>query len=107
MAIFVTGGAGFIGCQFIRNWIGQYPAQTVIAILEKGRSGATYHIGGRNPRTNREVLGMVLRSLGRSEDLLTPVTDRMGHGRRCWVENAESGEYRNYYQGLYGENLAS
>src|SRR5580700_1509943 len=30
MAIFVTGGAGFIGSQFIRDWIGKYPAQPVI-----------------------------------------------------------------------------
>ena len=30
MSIFVTGGAGFIGSEFIRCWIKMYPAQTVI-----------------------------------------------------------------------------
>src|ERR1700760_833420 len=30
MAIFVTGGAGFIGSQFIRDWVRIHPAQTVI-----------------------------------------------------------------------------
>jgi len=30
MAIFVTGGAGFIGSQFIRDWIQNYPDETVI-----------------------------------------------------------------------------
>ncbi len=30
MAIFVTGGAGFIGSQFIRDWIQNYPDDTVI-----------------------------------------------------------------------------
>lgn len=30
MAIFVTGGAGFIGSQFVRDWIRRYPAQTII-----------------------------------------------------------------------------
>ena len=30
MAIFVTGGAGFIGSQFVRDWVRLYPSQTVI-----------------------------------------------------------------------------
>ena len=30
MSIFVTGGAGFIGSEFIRCWIRMYPAQTVV-----------------------------------------------------------------------------
>jgi dTDP-glucose 4,6-dehydratase len=30
MAIFITGGAGFIGSQFIRDWVGRYPAEPVI-----------------------------------------------------------------------------
>ena len=127
----------------VRDWI--HVADNTRAlrmVLEKGRPGATYHIGGRNPRTNLEVLRMVLRILGRSEELLTPVTDRLGHDRRyavdcsliegelgwrpeigfeeglrqtlawyrdntAWVENAKSGEYRNYYHRLYGKKIAS
>jgi dTDP-glucose 4,6-dehydratase len=30
MAIFVTGGAGFIGSQFVRDWVERYPSNTVI-----------------------------------------------------------------------------
>ncbi|HCC56531.1 MAG TPA: dTDP-glucose 4,6-dehydratase [Solibacterales bacterium] len=30
MAIFVTGGAGFIGSQFVRDWVRLYPSQTII-----------------------------------------------------------------------------
>ena len=30
MAIFVTGGAGFIGSQFIRDWVRLYPAQPIM-----------------------------------------------------------------------------
>ncbi|SRR5581483_8580992 len=127
----------------VRDWI--HVADNTRAlrmVLEKGRAGATYHIGGRNPRTNREVLRMVLRILGRDDNLLTPVADRLGHDRRyavdcslierelgwrpeigfeeglrstvewyrentAWVSRARSGEYRTYYQRVYGEQLAS
>jgi dTDP-glucose 4,6-dehydratase len=126
----------------VRDWI--HVADNTRAlrmVLENGRPGATYHIGGQNPRTNLEVLRMLLQILGRSEELLTPVTDRLGHDRRyavdcsrlqaelgwraeigfeeglrqtvdwyrdndTWVGNAKSGEYRNYYDRLYG-TLAS
>ena len=30
MTLFVTGGAGFIGSEFVRAWIGKYPAQTLL-----------------------------------------------------------------------------
>ena len=30
MSIFVTGGAGFIGSQFIRDWVTQNPEEPVI-----------------------------------------------------------------------------
>ncbi len=30
MAVFVTGGAGFIGSQFVRDWVRLYPSQPVI-----------------------------------------------------------------------------
>jgi dTDP-glucose 4,6-dehydratase len=71
----------------VRDWI--HVADNTRAlrmVLEKGRPGATYHIGGRNPRTNRDVLRAVLRILGRSGELLTPVADRLGHDRRYAVD---------------------
>ena len=30
MAIFVTGGAGFIGSEFVRHWVARFPAEQVI-----------------------------------------------------------------------------
>jgi dTDP-glucose 4,6-dehydratase len=127
----------------VRDWIHVADnTRALRVVLEKGRPGGTYHIGGRTPLANRDVLRMVLRALGRPVDLLTPVTDRLGHDRRyavdcslierelgwrpeipfeeglrdtiewyrvntSWVNSAKSGEYQKYYQGLYGEKLAS
>jgi dTDP-glucose 4,6-dehydratase len=71
----------------VRDWIHVADnTRALRVVLEKGRPGATYHIGGRNPLTNREVLRTVLRILGQSETLLTPVTDRLGHDRRYAVD---------------------
>jgi dTDP-glucose 4,6-dehydratase len=77
----------------VRDWI--HVADNTRAlrlVLENGRAGATYHIGGSNPRTNREVLSMLLRTLGTSDELLTPVTDRLGHDRRYAVDCTRIGQ---------------
>ncbi len=71
----------------VRDWI--HVADNCAAlrlVAQKGKPGATYHIGGRNPRTNREVLGLLLDILGKPESLLTTVTDRPGHDRRYAVD---------------------
>ncbi len=71
----------------VRDWI--HVADNCAAlrlILERGGSGATYHIGGGNVLPNLEVLRTLLRVLELPESLLTPVTDRLGHDRRYAVD---------------------
>ena len=55
-------------------------------VLEHGRAGATYHIGGGNQTVNIELLRLLLKILDRPETLLTHVTDRLGHDRRYAVD---------------------
>ena len=55
-------------------------------IIHKGRVGEVYNIGGHNERTNLQVVKTVLKELGKSEDLITYVTDRPGHDRRYAIE---------------------
>lgn len=71
----------------VRDWI--HVADNCAAlrlVITRGKPGETYHIGGRNARTNREVLGLLLEILERPESLLKPVTDRLGHDRRYAVD---------------------
>jgi len=73
--------------QQVRDWI--HVADNCAAlrtVITKGRAGETYHIGGRNPRANVEVLRMLLEILGKPESLLQQVTDRLGHDRRYAVD---------------------
>ena len=55
-------------------------------ILENGRIGEVYNIGGHNERTNLEVVKTILRYLGKGEELITYVTDRPGHDMRYAID---------------------
>lgn len=71
----------------VRDWL--YVEDHCIAIdliVRKGTAGEIYNIGGHNERTNLEVVKTVLSELGKSEDLITYVTDRPGHDRRYAID---------------------
>jgi dTDP-glucose 4,6-dehydratase len=54
----------------------------IFAVLERGRLGEVYDIGGLDVVENLAMARGLLRLLGRSETLLTFVEDRPGHDRR-------------------------
>jgi dTDP-glucose 4,6-dehydratase len=127
----------------VRDWVHVADnCRALLAVLEGGRSGETYHIGGGGPLPNVDVLKLLLKILGKPESLLTSVTDRLGHDRRYavdfskttselgwrpqisfeqglaatvdwyrenaeWVRRCRSGEYRAYYEHMYGEREAT
>jgi dTDP-glucose 4,6-dehydratase len=82
----------------IRDWL--YVADhcaAVRAVLEKGRAGETYNIGGNCEKTNVEVVKALCalldaarpRKAGRHEDLIEFVKDRPGHDRRYAMDAAK------------------
>jgi dTDP-glucose 4,6-dehydratase len=71
----------------VRDWVHVADnCRALVAVLDGGRSGETYHIGGGHPITNLEVLHLLLKILGKPQSLLTRVTDRLGHDRRYAVD---------------------
>ncbi len=71
----------------VRDWIHVADnCHALMAVLERGTAGETYHIGGNQPLRNLDVLKLLLRLLGKPETLLTTVTDRLGHDRRYAVD---------------------
>lgn len=71
----------------VRDWLHVYDHCAVIdLILHKGRVGEVYNVGGHNERTNLEVVRTILKALGKSEDLITYVTDRPGHDLRYAID---------------------
>jgi dTDP-glucose 4,6-dehydratase len=75
-----------------RDWIHVADnCRALMLVLSNGRAGETYHIGGKNPLPNLDVLRLLLRIAGRPESLLKHVTDRLGHDRRYAVDCSKIG----------------
>lgn len=71
----------------VRDWLYvKDHCKAIDMILEKGRVGEVYNIGGHNERTNLEVVKTVLRILGKSENLIRFVKDRPGHDMRYAID---------------------
>ncbi|MFZ0584063.1 MAG: dTDP-glucose 4,6-dehydratase [Candidatus Acidiferrales bacterium] len=54
----------------------------ILAVLERGRIGEVYNIGGLDVVENLSMARRLLRATGKPESLLTYVKDRPGHDRR-------------------------
>lgn len=58
-------------------------------MLEKGGVGEIYNVGGNNERANLEIVKLITKELGKGENLITHVSDRMGHDRRYAIDNTK------------------
>ena len=67
----------------IRDWLYvDDHCRGIHAVLQRGREGEVYNIGGNCALPNREVITRVLQIVGAPETLMQTVTDRPGHDRR-------------------------
>lgn len=74
----------------IRDWLYvEDHCSAIDTVLHKGKVGEVYNIGGKNEKENIEIVKLILRSLGKSEDLITYVQDRLGHDRRYAIDNSK------------------
>lgn len=71
----------------VRDWLYvEDHCSAINLIIHKGRVGEVYNIGGHNEKTNLEVVKIILKELGKSEDLIRYVTDRPGHDMRYAID---------------------
>jgi dTDP-glucose 4,6-dehydratase len=74
----------------VRDWLHvEDHCRAIFSVIEKGRPGQIYNIGGNRSLTNREVVERILAATGRSSDLIAHVTDRPGHDRRYALSSAK------------------
>ncbi len=58
-------------------------------MLEGGRPGEVYNIGGESERENIQVVREILRLAGKGDELIRFVTDRPGHDRRYAIDGGK------------------
>lgn len=69
--------------QQVRDWLYVYDhCRGILAVLNKGREGEIYNIGGNRSLPNLDVIHQVLKITGKGESLIVYVKDRPGHDRR-------------------------
>jgi len=73
--------------QNVRDWLHvEDHCRGILLALRKGKAGETYNIGGRNERKNLDIAMALLQLLGRGEDSIEYVTDRLGHDKRYAID---------------------
>ncbi|MDX2114100.1 MAG: dTDP-glucose 4,6-dehydratase [Planctomycetota bacterium] len=74
----------------VRDWIHvDDHCEAVLTVLEKGRSGEVYNVGGNNERSNLELTHSILELMGKGKDMIRPVADRPGHDRRYAIDSSK------------------
>ena len=67
----------------VRDWLYvEDHCRAIDLILQKGRVGEIYNVGGHNEMRNIDIVKLICKELGKPESLITHVTDRKGHDRR-------------------------
>jgi dTDP-glucose 4,6-dehydratase len=71
----------------VRDWLHvDDHCRGIHLVLERGRPGEIYNIGGGTELSNKELTAMLLAECGASWDLVVDVPDRKGHDRRYSVD---------------------
>jgi len=71
----------------VRDWLHvDDHCRGIQLVLDGGRPGETYNIGGGTELTNKELTGLLLDAVGAGWDMVQPVDDRKGHDRRYSVD---------------------
>ncbi len=74
----------------VRDWIhADDHSAALLAIVERGRIGETYLVGADGEHSNRDVVRLLLRLMGRPADDFELVADRAGHDVRYAIESGK------------------
>jgi dTDP-glucose 4,6-dehydratase len=76
----------------VRDWlfVGDH-CEAITAVIQRGRPGEIYNIGGNNEWRNIDIVRMLLKKLGKPDSLITFVKDRPGHDLRYAIDASKIG----------------
>ncbi len=71
----------------VRDWIFvEDNCAAVVKVMEKGKKGETYNVGGGTEKTNLEITEFILKELNKEKEMIEFVEDRKGHDKRYALE---------------------
>ena len=71
----------------VRDWLYvEDHCKAIDIILHQGKIGEVYNIGGHNEMRNIDIVKLICKELGKTESLITYVTDRKGHDMRYAID---------------------
>ena len=71
----------------VRDWLYvEDHCKAIDFIIHNGTVGEVYNIGGHNEMRNIDIVKTIVHELGKSEELITYVTDRAGHDLRYAID---------------------
>ena len=71
----------------VRDWLYvDDHCSAIDKIIHDGKDGEVYNVGGHNEMKNIDIVRLICIELGKSEDLITYVTDRKGHDMRYAID---------------------
>jgi dTDP-glucose 4,6-dehydratase len=71
----------------VRDWLHVTDhCSALLRVLDEGRPGRIYNIGGNNEQSNLQLTRTILDLLGHDEEMIEPVADRPGHDRRYAID---------------------
>ncbi len=72
----------------VRDWIHVIDHNIgVDLIVRKGKIGEVYNLGGHSEKKNIDIVKIILKQMGKSEDLIEFVEDRKGHDLRYAIDS--------------------
>jgi dTDP-glucose 4,6-dehydratase len=92
----------------VREWLHvDDHCRAIALVLDKGRTGEIYNIGGGTELTNQELTDRLLHACGAGRDSVEMVEDRKAHDRRYSVDSTKIAEELGYApQITFDEGLA-
>lgn len=93
----------------VRDWLHVSDhCNAIWSVLNKGKSGSTYNIGGGLELNNLALAQKVLRVMNLNEDLIKFIPDRLGHDFRYSVDYSKASYELNYHPKVsFEEGLTS
>ena len=74
----------------VRDWLHVIDHCSAIdAVLHTAKDGEVFNVGGNNEKANIEIVKLIIKTTGKSEELIAYVQDRPGHDRRYAIDNTK------------------